>query len=173
MQRNQGDRREMLVRAGERAASLGCERRGPARYERAMSSTDDSIVQAELHKRAGIKADLGARAEEANASLRASDRALRGGRGQPPGCEGVGPARRDHVGAGAHGRGHREHGRSFQVRSRGGARRGPCDTRRPLGRFMFFAGDVEVAGRRIETALDLAEALSSRKSSRRLSTRRA
>src|SRR5439155_6401768 len=52
---------EVLVRAGERAASLGANAEAQHAYERAAELTEESVVQAELHERAGIQAAAGAR----------------------------------------------------------------------------------------------------------------
>ena len=57
--------REMLVRAGERAASLGADLEAQRAFERALELTDDSLVQAELQERAGAMARAGFRQEEA------------------------------------------------------------------------------------------------------------
>src|SRR5207247_1372749 len=57
--------REMLVRAAERASSLGATAEAQRAYERAIELTDDAGLQAELHERAGVEASSGARADEA------------------------------------------------------------------------------------------------------------
>jgi class 3 adenylate cyclase/tetratricopeptide (TPR) repeat protein len=59
----------MLVRAGNRAASLGAPREAESYFEEAASLTSSSLEQAELSERAGRMADLGGRAEDASAAF--------------------------------------------------------------------------------------------------------
>ena len=68
--------RQMLVRAAERAASLAADEEAQHAYERAIELSNDPLVQAELHERAGLMAHSGARPEEAGAHYRGVDRAL-------------------------------------------------------------------------------------------------
>ena len=123
--------RGMLVRAAERAASLGANTEAQRAYGRAIELTDDPLVQAELHERAGMMAQTGARPDEAEIALRAGDRALRHGGRHPSGREGLGQARRDPLGAGTHRAGPREHGASLRGALARRARRGPRGARRP------------------------------------------
>src|SRR5439155_5725983 len=51
--------REMLVRAAERAASLAANAEAQRAFERAIELTDEPLLQAELHERAGIMARAG------------------------------------------------------------------------------------------------------------------
>jgi tetratricopeptide (TPR) repeat protein len=65
---------EMLVRAAERAASLGANAEAQRAFERAGELTDDALAQAELHERAGVMASIGGRQDDAAANLeRASE----------------------------------------------------------------------------------------------------
>ena len=64
--------REMLVRAAERAASLAANEEAQHAYERAIELADDSVLQADLHERAGVMAQVGARPEEAGAHFEAA-----------------------------------------------------------------------------------------------------
>ena len=59
--------RDLLVRAGERAASLGATGEAQRALERAVELTDDPLVQAELHERAGVLAWTGGRPGDASA----------------------------------------------------------------------------------------------------------
>src|SRR6185312_8312024 len=52
---------EMLVRAAERAHSLGANAEAQRAFERAGELTDDTLAQAELHERAGVMASIGGR----------------------------------------------------------------------------------------------------------------
>src|SRR5581483_1894745 len=60
---------EMLVRAGDRAASLAANAEAQHAYERACELTDDDRERAELHERAGVAAYAGARADEGAANF--------------------------------------------------------------------------------------------------------
>ena len=57
--------RAMLVRAGERAASLAATAEAQRAYERAADLSDEAPVKAELHERAGTVARTGARGDDA------------------------------------------------------------------------------------------------------------
>src|SRR5581483_6267451 len=57
--------REMLARAGERAASLAAAREAQRYFEQAAELTDDPLLRADLHDRAGVMALRRARADEA------------------------------------------------------------------------------------------------------------
>src|SRR4029079_16849723 len=56
--------REMLVRAGERAASLGGDAEAQRSHLRAAALCNDPPLEAELDERAGAMARVGARVEE-------------------------------------------------------------------------------------------------------------
>ena len=64
---------EQLARAGERAASLGANEEAERYFAQAAELADDPVAEAELEERAGRRAWLGARGEQARAYL---DRAL-------------------------------------------------------------------------------------------------
>jgi class 3 adenylate cyclase/tetratricopeptide (TPR) repeat protein len=59
--------REMLARAGERAASLAAAREGQRYFEQAAELADDALIRADLEDRAGRMAWRRGRAEEARA----------------------------------------------------------------------------------------------------------
>jgi len=59
--------RDMLARAGERAASLAAADEAQRYFEQAMELTDEPLESAELHERAGRMAWTGVRAAEARA----------------------------------------------------------------------------------------------------------
>jgi class 3 adenylate cyclase/tetratricopeptide (TPR) repeat protein len=154
-----GRAREMLVRASERAASLGASEEAQLAYERAIDLSDDPPVQAELHERAGMMAYATTRADaaaehfesaiarfeaanDAHAAARVSARLAEvwwdGGRIE------LAIERMDSA---------------FQVLSQEEADADLATLAAQLGRFMFFHGDVALARERVETALDMAEAL--------------
>src|SRR5207244_2631746 len=65
--------RDMLVRAAERAGSLAASNEAQGSYERAIELTEDPLVQASLHERAGTMAGAAGRSDEAKAHF---DRAV-------------------------------------------------------------------------------------------------
>jgi class 3 adenylate cyclase/tetratricopeptide (TPR) repeat protein len=62
----------MLVRAGERAATLGANESAQRYFEQALELADSPLRAAELHERAGQMATLGSRAPEARAHFEAA-----------------------------------------------------------------------------------------------------
>jgi predicted ATPase/class 3 adenylate cyclase len=151
--------RAMLIRAAERASSLGATGEAQRAYERAIELTDDEFGQADLYERAGIEAAAGARAEDALRHLEAAAAAFQA-------------AERTHAAARVSARiaeimwerGRLEEGvesleQAFEVLAEEEPDEDLATLAAQLGRFLFFAGRFEVAARRIETALDLAEAL--------------
>jgi class 3 adenylate cyclase/predicted ATPase len=151
--------REMLVRAGERAASLGADAEAQRSYLRAALLCDDPPVEAELYERAGAMARIGARVEE---SLPHFERAISL-------FEGVGER---HAVARVQARlaeaewdlGRIEDGlermnRSFELLSSEEPDADVAMLAAQLGRFLFFNGQPELALQRIESALGMAESL--------------
>jgi class 3 adenylate cyclase/predicted ATPase len=152
--------REMLVRAAERAASLAANAEAQYAFERAIELTDESLVQAELHERAGAAAAIGARADEASKHFERSIALFE--------LEGAAhPAARvaARLAEILWDRGRLEQGlesmeRSLVVLLEEEADEDVAALAAQVARFRFFAGDRELATQRIETALGLAEALS-------------
>ena len=72
--------REMLERAGERAASLAAGEEAKRYFEQAAELADDPLVRARLHERAGEMALARRPGRGGRAPLRPGDRAPRGGR---------------------------------------------------------------------------------------------
>jgi len=151
--------REMLVRAGERAASLAASSEAQHAYERAIELTDDPVLQAELHERAGLTAFMGARPEEAASHFEKSIALFE-------------EASETHAGARVEARlaqvmwdrGRLEEGlermdRAYQALSEEEADADLATLAAQLGRFLFFAGRHELAMERIESALQLSEGL--------------
>jgi class 3 adenylate cyclase/predicted ATPase len=151
--------REMMVRAGERAASLGASAEAQRAFERAIELTDDPVRQGELYERAGVMAYDGARVDDA-ASHYEHAIELFDARGASHASARV-SARLAEI---MWDRGRLEHGleimnRAFEVLSQEAPDEDLAELAAQLGRFMFFAGQHDVALERIDTALDLAEAL--------------
>src|SRR5438093_9055212 len=59
--------REMVVRAAERAASLGANAEAQRAYERAIELADEPLLRAGFEERAGLMAQTGVRPDEAAA----------------------------------------------------------------------------------------------------------
>jgi class 3 adenylate cyclase/predicted ATPase len=150
--------REMLVRSGERAASLAATQEAQRAFERAIELTDAGVARAELHERAGLAAAAGARVEEAAGHFERSTQLFEDADAARPRARVS--ARLAEI---LWERGRLEHGleameRSLAVLSEEDEEAAMLAAQ--LGRFMFFAGDTELSAQRIEKALDMAEALS-------------
>jgi tetratricopeptide (TPR) repeat protein len=151
---------EMLVRAAERAASLGASAAAQRAFERASELTGDELAQAELLEKAGMAAYVGGRADAAGTYY---DRAIRL-------LESVGashPAARVAARAAeiAWDRGRLEQGlesmdRAFSVLSEEEPDADLAALAAQIGRFRLFAGQRDLAFERIERALEIAEMLS-------------
>jgi predicted ATPase/class 3 adenylate cyclase len=151
--------REMLVRAAERAASLAANEEAQHAYERAAELSDDPLEQADLHEHAGLMARTGARNEEGAAHYEKAIALFEGSGATHPAARVS--ARLAEV---MWDRGRLEHGleimdRSYQVLAEEEPDADLAALAAQLGRFMFFAGQHELALQRLETALGLAEAL--------------
>ena len=151
--------RTMLVRAAERAASLGATVEAQRSFERAAALTDDQRTQAELYERAGVMAQMGGRAEDAASQFERAITLFEGTGATHPAARVS--ARLAEV---AWERGRLEEGlesmdRSFEMLSREDPDEDFAALAAQLGRFMFFAGQTDLALQRIETALEAAEAL--------------
>ena len=150
---------EMLVRAGERAASLAASAAAQHAYERAIELSDDPLVQAEMHERAGQMAFNAAHAEEAATHFEAAIALFD-------------QSRETHARARVEARlaqimwdrGRLEEGlermdRSYQELSLEEPDADLAALAAQIGRFLFFAGRHDVAMERIESALTLSEGL--------------
>ncbi len=151
--------RDMLIRAGDRAASLAATFEAQRYYEQAADLTDDPLSQAILHERAGVEAWAGARSEDASTHFERSV-SLFEARGETHPAARV-TARLAEV---MWQRGKLEEGvetmdRSFQILSGEDPDEDLAALAAQVGRFMYFAGEPDLAAERIEAALDMAEAL--------------
>ncbi len=164
--------REMLVRAGERAASLAANAEAQRSFERAVELADDQLAQAELHERAGTMARIGARADEAAAHYERAIELFEAAGASHPAARVS--ARLAEI---LWDRGRLEQGlesmnQAFELLSREEPDEDLAALAAQLGRFLFFAGERNLAFQRIEAALDLAEALLLPETSPRRWTRR-
>ena len=151
--------REMVVRAAERADSLGANAEAQRAYERAIELADDPLVRADFEERAGTMARIGARPDEAATHYERAIELFEAGGATHPGARVS--ARLAEI---LWDRGRLEQGlenmnRAFDVLSEEEPDEDLAALAAQLGRFAFFAGESELAFRRIESALDLAEAL--------------
>jgi class 3 adenylate cyclase len=151
---------ETLIRAGERAASLGANSEAQRAFERAAELTEDVVAQAELLERAGVMAWVGARADEAAKHFETAIERFEASEATHPAARVS--ARLAEI---AWERGRIEEGlaemdRVFAVLSREEPDADLAALAAEVGRFMFFTGEPGVALERLEVALDVAEALS-------------
>lgn len=151
--------REMLVRAGERAASLAANEEAQHAFERAVELADDPFAQADLHERAGTIAVSGARVDEATAHFERAIALFETAGATHPAARVA--ARRAEI---MWHRGRLEEGlesmdRSYQVLSEEEPDADLATLAAQLGRFLFFAGRHDAAMQRIEAALEMSEAL--------------
>jgi tetratricopeptide (TPR) repeat protein len=154
-----GTAREMLIRAAERASSLGATAEAQRAYERALELTEDAITRAELHEHAGVEAASGARADDAIRHLDAAISGYEGADAAHPAAR-VSATRAEIMW---------ERGKladaiesletSFEVLRGDEPDEALATLAAQLARFQFFAGDFDRAFERLEIALDLAEAL--------------
>ena len=151
--------RTMLIRAGERTASLGAHTEARSRFEEAAALTEEPLLRADLLERAGIAAagngELGVAMDrfsesvslfEAEASIHAAARVS---------------AR---LGEAMWTSGRVEESvalmeRAFEVVSREPPDADLASLAAQLGRVLYFAGKTDLAAERIEVALDTAESL--------------
>jgi class 3 adenylate cyclase/predicted ATPase len=148
-----------LIRAAERAASLAANSEAQRAYERALGLTDDPLAQAEVHERAGAAAAIGARADEASGHFERSIALFDAAGATHPAARVS--ARLAEI---QWDRGRLEDGLELMERSLDVLLEEEPDAdvaalAAQVGRFRFFSGDAKLAAERIETALELAEAL--------------
>ena len=140
--------RGLLVRAGERAASLGATGEAQRAFERAVDLTDDRLVQAELHERAGVLAWAGSRPADASGHYEQSIELFEAEGATHPAAR-VG-ARLAEVmwDRGRLGEGLARMDAAFDVLAEDEPDEDLAVLAAQLGRFLFFAGDSERAGER-------------------------
>jgi class 3 adenylate cyclase/predicted ATPase len=154
-----GTAREMLIRAAERAASLGANAEAQRAFERALELTGEPLAQAELHERAGMMAAVGARADAAAAHF---ERSMELFEAEDATHEAARVSAR--LAEIMWDRGRIEQGLESMDRALGALSLEKPDEdlaalAAQVGRFMYFAGQTDLAIERIETALEIAEGL--------------
>jgi class 3 adenylate cyclase/tetratricopeptide (TPR) repeat protein len=151
--------RTMLVRAAERAASLGATVEAQRAFERAAGLTADPTVEAELLERAGIMAYVRARPEEAIALFERSIALFESqGATHPAARVSARLAEATWI-SGRFEQSLAVMNRSLEVLSSEDADEDLAALAAQIGRFTFFGGDAALGLERVETALDIAEAL--------------
>ena len=156
-----GTRRvEMLVRAGERAASLAATAEAQRAFERAADLTDDAArTGGAVRTRRHAGATRGARGEEPGSasSARSSSTRDRTRRTRPPGSLPASP--RSMWDLGRLEDGLERMNLSFELLAQDEPDADLASLAAQLGRFLFFGGQAELGLQRIEAALEMAESL--------------
>ena len=164
--RSRGRRRDQGH--GSRSARQGGRARGVARgdgeaqraFERAVELTDDPLVQAELHERAGVLAWGGGRPAEASSHYEQSIELFEAQGATHPAAR-VGARLAEAMwDRGRLGEALARMDAAFDVLAEDEPDEDLAVLAAQLGRFMFFGGETVRAAECIERALDLAEALS-------------
>jgi class 3 adenylate cyclase/tetratricopeptide (TPR) repeat protein len=151
---------EMLVRAGERAASLGANTEAQRAYERASGLTDDELARGELLEKAGMAAYVGGRVDAAAANFERAIQLFQSVGATHPAAR---VAARDAEISWDRGRieqGLANMDRAFSVLSQEEPDADLAALAAQIGRFMLFAGQPDLALERIERSLEIAEMLS-------------
>jgi tetratricopeptide (TPR) repeat protein len=151
---------EMLVRAGERAASLGANAEAQRTFERAAALTEDTLAQAELHERAGMMASMGARQDAAAANLEHARELFEAAGATHPAARVSARIAEITWERGRIEQGLESMDRAFAVLSEEEPDADLAALAAQIGRFMYFAGQSDLALERVERALEIAETLS-------------
>jgi class 3 adenylate cyclase/predicted ATPase len=151
--------REMLVRAGERAASLAATAEAQRAFERAADLSDDALVTAGLYERAGTVARLGARNEEATTCFERAIALYEGSEATHAVARIAGRLAEVMWDLGRIEEGLERMNQSFELLARDEPDSDLASLAAQLGRFLFFGGQAELGRQRIEAALEMAESL--------------
>ena len=151
--------RETLVRAAERAASLGANAEAQRAFERALELTGEPLEQGALHERAGMMAATGARADQASEHFQQSITLFEQASEVRPAARVAARLAEIQWERGRLEQGLESMERSLDVLLQETPDEAVASLAAQVGRFRFFSGDIDIATDRIETALTLAEAL--------------
>ena len=151
--------REMLVRAGERAASLAATAEAQRAFERAAELSDDALVQAELYERAGTMARTGARGEDAKACFERAIELYEGSDATHAAARVAARLAEVMWDLGRIEDGLERMNLSFELLSQDEPDADLASLAAQLGRFLFFGGQSDLGRQRIEAALEMAENL--------------
>ncbi len=145
-------------RAGERAASLGATEEAQHHFEQSAELTDEPSEQAGLLERAGIAARAGGRAEQATDLFERAISLFESQGGSHPAARVSARLAEVLWDRGRLGDALERMDGSFEVLAEDEPDEDLAALAAQLARFLFFHGDPEAAGRRIEVALEIAEA---------------
>ncbi len=150
--------RTRLVRAAERASSLGANLVAQRALERAADLASDPLSQAELLERAGTMAETGLRTDDAMRHYKSSIAIF-----EEQGATHAAARVSARLGEQLWNRGHVKESlnsmdRAFTVLIEEARDPDVAWLAAQIGRFQFFAGDLTLAMERVETALEIAEA---------------
>jgi class 3 adenylate cyclase/tetratricopeptide (TPR) repeat protein len=151
---------DLLVRAGERAASLGAGAEALRAFERAIELTDGRLQQADLHERAGIVAIAATRGDEAAEHFQRAIVLFEAEGATHPAARVTARLGEVNWDRGRLQEALDDMSSALEVLGGEGLDADTAALTAQLARFSFFAGDLERALERVETALDTAEALS-------------
>ena len=151
--------REMLLRAGERAASLAANEEAQHAFERAAELSDDPVEEAELLERAGVMAYSGGRGKAAAEHYERSIALFEAAGSTHPAARVNARLAETMWDRGRLEQGLESMDRAYEVLSREEPDADLAALAAQIGRFSFFAGKQDVALERIEAALKIAEAL--------------
>jgi predicted ATPase/class 3 adenylate cyclase len=150
---------EMLVRAGERSASLAATGGAQRAFERAAELVDDPLRQGEFYERAGTLARVGARSDEAMALFERAIALFEAAEATHAAAR-VAARLADAMWDGGRLEDSLERmNRSFELLAREAPDADLAALAAQFGRSLFFGGQTALAMQRIETALELAEQL--------------
>jgi class 3 adenylate cyclase/tetratricopeptide (TPR) repeat protein len=152
--------RTMLVRAGERAASLGANSEAETHFARAADLADTPLSEAELRERAGVAAGMLAGGKTKATEHLERAMALFEAEGATHPTARISARLAESMwDRGRHAEALGTMDRAFEALAEEQPDADFATLAAQLGRFMFFAGDIETALQRTETALTVSEAL--------------
>jgi class 3 adenylate cyclase/tetratricopeptide (TPR) repeat protein len=148
---------EMLVRAAERAASLGANAEAQRTFARAGELTDDALAQAELHERAGVMASIGGRQDDAAANFERAIELFESRGATHPAARVSARVAEISWDRGRFEQGLESMDRAFATLSEEEPDADLAALAAQIGRFRYFAGQGDQALERLERALEIAE----------------
>jgi class 3 adenylate cyclase/tetratricopeptide (TPR) repeat protein len=150
--------RDMLIRAAERAASLGANAEAQRSLEHAIELADEPLEEAELLERAGRMARAGGRAEQATDLYERSIALFEAHGGSHPAARVSARLAEIMWDRGRLGEAVGRMERSFAVLSEEEPDSDLATVAATLARLLFFSGESDASAARVEVALEIAEA---------------
>ena len=149
--------RDRLIRAAERASSLGANLEAQRYFERAAELTSDALEQAEMFEQAGLMAEAGARADQAVDHFERAITLFEDHGATHPAARVSARLSEVMWDKGRLAESLESMDRAFNVLVTEPADESFAWLAAQLARFQFFHGDLSLAMDRIETALEIAE----------------